>query len=134
MCYCCSERTVKIIIIVLGTLLVVPGIILFILGALFGNEIQVIANSPDGEYLGKIASGITYLFGAMSIYLGIFAIGIGICMGKYEKVANCCACFFNVKSILWFLVFLAMGVVFLAISSLGEKVLEAYCDPYNTKT
>jgi hypothetical protein len=39
MCYCCSEKCVRITMILLGVLLVVPGIILFILGGILNKQV-----------------------------------------------------------------------------------------------
>lgn len=128
MCYCCSEKTVKIIMIVLGALIVIPGIILFILGGLFAKDIKVIAGDGGG-FLGNVAAAISYLFGALVIWIGGFTLLIGICMNKCEKLASCCAVFFTIKSVLWFLAFLILGIVFLAISSIGVRVVDAVCDP-----
>lgn len=54
----------------------------------------MLTNTDSGEQLGKVASGITMLFGAMAIWVGLFAAAIGICMQcKCPKLASCCACF-----------------------------------------
>lgn len=127
MCYCCSEKTVKILMIVLGGIIVIPGIILFILGGLFAKDVQVIAG--EGGFLGSAAAAISYLFGALVVWIGGFTLLIGICMSKCEKLASCCAIIFTIKSVVWFLAFLILGIVFLAISSIGVQVVDTVCDP-----
>jgi len=128
MCYCCSEKVVRVFMIVLGTLLVIPGILLFIFGGLFGKQVQGLLSTSDGEQLGKIATYITYLFGAMAIYIGLVGLFVGICFTKCDKMAKCCACFYTLKSLVFFAVFLILGIVFLAISSIGVKYIDMYCD------
>lgn len=127
MCYCCSEKVVRVFMIMLGTLVVVPGILLFIFGGLFGNEVKGLLATDSGETIGKIATYITYLFGAMAVYIGLVGLLIGICFTKCEKLAKCCACVYTVKSFLFFAVFLVLGVVFIAISSIGVKYVDLYC-------
>jgi hypothetical protein len=59
---------------------------------MFAKQIKVITNTDSGQTLGNIASGITYLFGAMAIYIGLVGAAIGCCFTKCPKLAKVCAC------------------------------------------
>lgn len=64
----------------------------------------------------------------MACYLGLVGIAVGCCYGKCLKLSKVCACLYSLKSILFFVIFLALGIVFIAISSVGVKYVKSYCD------
>lgn len=82
MCYCCKEKCVKISMIVLNILIIIPGVLLFIFGGLFAKDIAILTNTTEGQQLNKVATGITYLFGAMACYIGLVGFAVGCCYGK----------------------------------------------------
>jgi len=128
MCYCCKENTIRVSMMVISGLIIIPGILLFIFGGLFGKQINGITGSGTAPVsIGQIATYITYLFGAMAIYIGFTGLLIGCCFTKSPKIAKCCACFYTIKSVLFFIVFLILGIVFIAISSMGAKFVDKYC-------
>jgi hypothetical protein len=60
----------------------------------------------------------------MACYIGLVGFAVGCCYTKCPKLSKVCACIYNIKSILFFLVFLALGIVFIAISSFGVKYIK----------
>jgi len=66
-------------------------------------------------------ANIGFVFAAMAVFLGLFVFLIGCCYTKCPKLSKICACIYNIKSILFFAVFLALGIVFIAVSSVGIK-------------
>ena len=121
MCYCAKEKHLRGAMIVLGSLLIIPGILLFIFGGIFKHQIKVLTNTDAGTSMGQTASAITFLFACMVMYIGIKAIVIGCMHTRCPKLARCCSCIYAVKSALFFLIFFILGIVFLAISSWGTK-------------
>jgi len=64
----------------------------------------------------------------MACYIGLVGFAVGCCYTKCHKMAKICACIYNIKSILFFLTFIALGIVFIAISSVGIEYVNKYCD------
>jgi hypothetical protein len=58
---------------------------------MFSKQIKVLTNTDAGESIGRVASGITMLFGAMAIFTGLMALAVGVCFTKCDKVAKCCS-------------------------------------------
>ena len=69
-----------------------PGVLLFIFGGMFSKDLAILTGSPGGEQLGKVATGITYLFGAMACYIGAVGFAVGCCYTKCNKLSKVCAC------------------------------------------
>jgi len=128
MCYCCTEKRLRLTMIVLSALLIIPGIILLILGGLFKKEIKVISNTDAGNSMGSVASGITILFGVMVLVGAFKGVSVGCCFTRCPKLARCCSCVYVIKSTLWMVIFFILGIVFLAISTLGSKYVTEYCN------
>lgn len=42
--------------------------------------------------MNRVATGITYLFGAMACYIGVVGFAVGCCYGKCQKLSKVCAC------------------------------------------
>jgi len=128
MCYCCKEKCVRISMIVINFLLIIPGVLLIIFGSGFAGDLKILGDSDSGQKLTKIGTAITYLFGAMGIYAGVIGLLVGILFTKAPKCSKICACLHNLTSLLFFFVFLVLGIVFLAISTVGIKYINKYCD------
>ena len=60
---------------------------------MFAKDISVLTNTDAGKNLGKIATGITFLFGAMAIWIGVFGFAVGCCFTRCQKCAKICSCF-----------------------------------------
>ncbi len=67
--------------------------LLIIFGSGFAGDIKILASTSGGEKLGKIGTGITYLFGAMGIFAGVIGLLVGCLYTKAEKCSKICACF-----------------------------------------
>jgi uncharacterized membrane protein len=102
--------------------------LLIIFGTGFAADLKILATSDSGNKLTKIGSAITYLFGAMGIFTGLIGLMVGLLYTKAPKCSKVCACFHNLKTLLFFFVFLVLGIVFLAISSVGITYINKYCD------
>jgi len=71
---------------------------------MFQKDIAILAGAQTGEQLGKVATGITYLFGAMACYIGLVGFAVGCCYTKCHKLSKVCACivsFLVAKTILF---------------------------------
>jgi len=73
-------------------------VLLFIFGGLFAKDIAILTNTTEGEQLNKVATGITYLFGAMACYIGLVGFAVGCCYGKCQKLSKVCACIVSISS------------------------------------
>lgn len=71
---------------------------------------------------------LVFILGALSIYIGISGIAVGFCFTKWEGVARCCAGLYAIKSLILFLIFLILGLIFLALSKSGVTYITEICN------
>ena len=71
---------------------------LFIFGGLFAKELSPYTGAANSTgNVGKVAANITYLFGAMAIYIGLAGVGNACCFTRCPKLSKCCSFFVSIR-------------------------------------
>ena len=64
--------------------------------------------------------------GALVVYIGLIGSFVGCCYTKCEKspgLMKFCSCLYAIKSLIFFIVFLILGIIFLSVSVIGSTFM-----------